>query len=111
MPAERFPSACPLNQSRAFGGLASKECRFHTAKRSAFWDLPMKSPHRIDPTAVYDAECLLVVLSLNKHTLAREIRLGRLRVAKRSGRYFFLGEWLIEWLRNGELRRNLLPSP
>jgi hypothetical protein len=42
---------------------------------------------------------------LTRTTLNRELRLGRLRVAKRAGRYFLLGEWLLSWLRNGEVPR------
>jgi hypothetical protein len=28
-----------------------------------------------------------------------------LRCSKRAGRYWILGEWLLEWLRGGEVRR------
>lgn len=68
----------------------------------------MKRPHRIDPTAVYDPTVVREILGLTKTTLSREIRQGRLRVTKRAGRYYFLGEWLLEWLRGGEVRR---PNP
>jgi hypothetical protein len=44
-------------------------------------------------------------LCLTKTTLAREVRLGRLRVSKRAGRYFILGSWLLQWLREGEMTR------
>jgi hypothetical protein len=65
----------------------------------------MKAPHTILPTAVYDLEAARIALGLTKTTLNRELRLGRLRVAKRAGKYFVLGEWLLEWLRTGEVRR------
>jgi hypothetical protein len=65
----------------------------------------MKTPHEIRPNAVYDTECLRATLLLTKSNLAREIRLRRLRVAKRAGRYFVLGIWVLQWLRDGELRR------
>jgi hypothetical protein len=65
----------------------------------------MKLPHEIRPNAVYDGVSARVALSLTKNTLAREIRLGRLRVARRAGRYWILGEWILEWLRAGEIRR------
>jgi hypothetical protein len=58
----------------------------------------------IVPGAVYTLVTAQAELGLAKATLGREIRLGRLRVSKRAGRYFILGEWLLEWLRNGEFR-------
>jgi hypothetical protein len=33
--------------------------------------------------------------------------MGRLRVAKRGGRYFLLGAWLLERLASGEIVREL----
>jgi hypothetical protein len=42
---------------------------------------------------------------LAKNCLPREIRLGRLRVAKRAGKYMILGKWLLEWIEGGELSR------
>ena len=62
----------------------------------------MKQPHTINATAVYDLEAARLALELTKTTLSRELRLRRLRCAKRAGRYFILGEWLLEWLREGE---------
>jgi hypothetical protein len=61
----------------------------------------------INPDAVYTLESARMIFSppLAKHTLRREIRLGRLRVSKRGGRYFILGAWLLEWLKGGEVRR------
>jgi hypothetical protein len=61
--------------------------------------------HVIDPRGVYSRQALQKALGLSKTTLAREIRLGRLRVSRRSGRYFILGSWVLEWLREGEIRR------
>ncbi len=63
-------------------------------------------PHRIDPTAVYSVLEAQAALKLKRSTIRRELREGRLRVSKRAGRYFLLGEWLLEWLRGGEIRRN-----
>jgi hypothetical protein len=62
-------------------------------------------PHVIQPTAVYGLDQARAALGLAKGTLSREIRLGRLRVAQRAGRRFVLGEWLLSWLRAGELPR------
>jgi hypothetical protein len=61
--------------------------------------------HVIDPRGVYSRLALQQALGLTKTTLAREIRLGRLRVSRRSGRYFILGSWVLQWLREGEIRR------
>jgi len=45
------------------------------------------------------------ILGLPKHCLKREARLGRLRVAKRAGRLWAVGSWIIEWIMNGEIHR------
>jgi hypothetical protein len=66
----------------------------------------VKTPHTIRPTAVYTRESATAALGLAKATIGREIRLGRLRVAKRAGRYYILGEWLLEWLETGEIKKN-----
>lgn len=65
----------------------------------------MRQPHVISPYAVYDQEAARLALSLTKTTLSRELRLRRLRCAKRAGRIYILGEWLLEWLRAGEVQR------
>jgi hypothetical protein len=66
----------------------------------------MKPPNLvIRANAIYTPEGLRSALSLPKSTLSREIRLGRLRVTKRAGRYFLLGKWVMQWLQEGEVRR------
>ncbi len=62
--------------------------------------------HIIHPAAVYSQEAVRLALGLKTATLQREIRLGRLRVAKRAGRYYILGCWLLQWLRAGEMSRS-----
>jgi hypothetical protein len=62
-------------------------------------------PHVIAATAVYSIAQARACLGLTKSTLSREVRLGRLRVGVRAGRRYFLGEWLLEWLRSGEVAR------
>jgi hypothetical protein len=57
----------------------------------------------INPLAVYTPDQARAVLGLAKSTLKAERRAGRLRIGKRGNRYFILGEWLLEWLRAGEL--------
>ncbi len=56
-------------------------------------------PHIIYPTAVYSAEEARRALRLRESTIRREVREGRLRVARRAGRHFILGSWLLRWLR------------
>jgi hypothetical protein len=59
----------------------------------------------IHKNAVYCLEQARDTLRLAKATLGREIRLGRLRVLKRAGKYFILGSWLLEWITAGEVTR------
>jgi hypothetical protein len=59
----------------------------------------------IQPNAVYSLDQARHTLRLAKNCLPREIRLGRLRVAKRAGKYLILGEWLLQWIAAGELPR------
>jgi hypothetical protein len=59
----------------------------------------------LDPKAVFTIEQARSTLALAKNCLPREIRLGRLRVAKRAGKYLILGAWLLEWIEAGELPR------
>jgi hypothetical protein len=65
---------------------------------------PLPLPHVIDPNAVYNVEAAQRCLHLRKRTIALEHKAGRLRVAKRAGRYYLLGKWLLEWLEAGEHR-------
>jgi hypothetical protein len=65
----------------------------------------MTEPHVIHRDAVYLLDSAQRALRLTRTTVRREIRLGRLRVSKRAGRYFILGRWLLEWLEGGEIRR------
>jgi hypothetical protein len=64
-----------------------------------------EQPHIVHPHAVYTAASLQAALGLTRTTVSREARLGRLRVAKRAGRYFILGRWVMQWLEEGEVRR------
>jgi hypothetical protein len=60
-------------------------------------------PAIIDPNSVFTAPQVRTMLGLRQSSLRREIREGRLRVNKRCGKYFFLGEQLLDWLRGGEI--------
>jgi hypothetical protein len=64
--------------------------------------MPPAPPVVLHPTGVYTAQQVRDMLGLRQSSLRREIRDGRLRVNKRCGKYFFLGELLIAWLRGGE---------
>jgi hypothetical protein len=66
---------------------------------------PRPDPHVIHPSAVYTVATLQAALSLTKSTVAREVRLRRLRATKRAGRYYILGTWILEWLKDGEVRQ------
>ena len=60
---------------------------------------------RIEPTTVYTFDFVVKALKLREHTLRHEIRQRRLRYIKRAGRRWLLGEHLLEWLRDGEVKR------
>ena len=63
-------------------------------------------PHVVAANGIYTVGSATRAPGLSKSSLPREIRQGRLRVAKRAGRYFILGAWLLEWLQSGERRRD-----
>jgi hypothetical protein len=65
---------------------------------------PELAPFVVSPLAIFTPQELAGHLGLTKSTLAREFRNKRLRVAKRAGRAFILGQWVIEWLESGEVR-------
>jgi hypothetical protein len=62
-------------------------------------------PVVIQPNGVYIVAQVRAMLGLRQSSLRREIREGRLRVNKRCGKYFFLGQQLIDWLAGGEIDR------
>ena len=64
----------------------------------------MNEVTNIHLNAVYTLEEAREALALANGTLAREYKLGRLRVSKRAGRHYILGEWLLEWIRSGEAK-------
>jgi hypothetical protein len=64
---------------------------------------PTLAAHVIVPNAVYTVAQARAALGTKATTIPREIRHGRLRAARRGGRHYLLGEWLLEWLRAGEV--------
>jgi len=65
--------------------------------------------HVIHATAVYSTDDARTILHLKASSLRREIREGRLAVAKRCGRHYFLGSMLLDWLKAGTIRRQRRP--
>ena len=69
--------------------------------------MPENGVLRIDPNDLFTlASLAATVPGWTLNTIKREIRAGRLRAAKRAGRLYVLGEWLLEFFRNGEVVRN-----
>lgn len=66
----------------------------------------MKAAHIIDPRCVYDLAIATTILGLKPSCLKLEARIGRLRVARRGGKYYILGSWLLQWLKAGEAARS-----
>jgi hypothetical protein len=59
--------------------------------------------HVILPGAIYFVDDAQRLLRLRSSTIRREVRERRLRISKRAGRYFILGEWLLAWIKAGEI--------
>jgi hypothetical protein len=60
--------------------------------------------HVVHPTAVYRREAFRAAFGLRDSSLRREVREGRLKVYKRCGKYYILGEDVLAWLRGGVVR-------
>ena len=58
---------------------------------------------RIDPLGVYTRDELAALFAVPPRAISNEIAEGRLAYTRRLGRYYFLGEWLLDWLRAGKL--------
>jgi hypothetical protein len=87
----------------AKGGIVPMKNGRLTTSRKIEPILPPCPPHCIEVGAVYSPRQLRFFLGLAKSTIAREIKHGRLRVARRGNKYYFLGQWLLQWLQDGEL--------
>jgi hypothetical protein len=61
----------------------------------------MTTPFHIDRDTAYSLQSATAALDVKRETLVREIRLGRLQARKRAGRYWILGQWLLDWLASG----------
>ncbi len=56
----------------------------------------------IDPNGVYDGSTLRLALGITSATLAAARRSGRLRHTRKGRRVFYLGEWVLAWLKATE---------
>jgi hypothetical protein len=80
--------------------------RLATAPAPATSDPPRGGPiASINPNDVFTVQGAQAALKLTRSTIGREVREGRLRIARRAGRYYLLGAWLLQWLAEGELPR------
>src|SRR5262249_56467854 len=70
----------------------------------------MNTIPKIEAGQVFTISTLTEALNLKAGTLPRELRLRRLRYAKRAGRVLILGEWVMQWLREGEVQRRSYPT-
>jgi hypothetical protein len=62
-------------------------------------------PPRIGSEVIYSLEQARAELGLSPSCLRREVRLRRLRVSRRGGRYMIPASWLLEWIMAGEIKR------
>jgi hypothetical protein len=74
-------------------------------------------PLYIEPDGIYSptalARLLQEAVEMRPSCVRREIKLRRLRAAKRGGRLILLGRWILEWLAAGQLPppRPRTPTP
>ena len=61
-------------------------------------------PFVLNPHAIFSSAQLRAALNLTKETIRREVRLRRLRVARRAGKYLIPAAWVREWIESGEVR-------
>ena len=80
----------------------------------------MVTAARIHPDALYDDLSLYLELGLSPGAVARARRTGRLRHSRQGKRSYYLGQWVLDWLRaDGDStdrkdvvsRRELRPIP
>jgi hypothetical protein len=62
-------------------------------------------PFVVNPNAVYRPSHIASGLQIPVSGVLRYVRNGKLRASRRRGRTLILGQWLIDWLQSGELRR------
>lgn len=57
--------------------------------------------HHVRPTDLYTRAEVGEILGLTERAVGQEVQSGRLLCSKRCGRSYFLGEWLLEWVKAG----------
>lgn len=57
------------------------------------------------PTSVYRLPDLAALMGTTPRGIRRAVREERLRYSRRGNRFVFLGEWVLEWIRAGEVTR------
>jgi hypothetical protein len=60
----------------------------------------MQQQVSIAPDGVYDDGALYMALGLPPATLAQARRSGSLRFSRKGKRIFYLGEWVLDWIRD-----------
>jgi hypothetical protein len=58
----------------------------------------------VNENSVFDLPGFVATFNLKKSSLRREIKMGRIKVYKRCGRYFLLGADVLLWLRGGQVK-------
>jgi hypothetical protein len=62
-------------------------------------------PLVLRPDTVFTKDEFIQAFRLRASSVRREIKLGRLTVRERCGRYFFLGRDILAWIKGGEVSR------
>src|SRR5262249_32917386 len=108
-PPGRFRSSLPVRRRAPRPGSMlpkpSEELSMRPRKEKPADPPAPQPPHVIHPHGVYFIDDAERLLRLRRSALRAEVKEGRLRVARRRGRYYLLGAWLLEWIRGGELHR------
>lgn len=55
----------------------------------------------IKPGMVYSRLAAAEAVGIGENAISEEVRSGRLRAAIRCGRWLFIGEWLLSWIKEG----------
>jgi hypothetical protein len=72
----------------------------------------MAGPCHIDSDAIYDDRSVCSLLGLRREHLSRARRCGELRASRVGGKHFYVGSWLLDWLKaDGARRGEAAPCP
>jgi hypothetical protein len=61
----------------------------------------MTEPCLILPDAILDDGVLRHLLDIHPDQIARARRSGELKYSRRGGRFFYVGQWVLDWLAGG----------